>query len=178
MHYGFWFTYTCISYSRKSIVWKFGWKMPCVLLSLLLLSPVLEAADPDLPYNEKADAKEMITRAYAGAAAREKPVMIVFGANWCPDCRALDKAMHEPDIQDLVERYFQLVKVDVGNWDKNLDVVAEYDNPIQGGIPSLVVTDIDRKILFMTKGGQLASARSMGHDTLLKFFQTLSRLQP
>ncbi len=148
------------------------------LVVFFIVHALAISAAQELPYDESADARVALAEGYAAASAREKPLMIVFGANWCPDCRALDKAMHEADIQDLVERYFQLVKIDVGNWDKNLDVVKQFDNPIEGGIPSMVISDNDHNTLFMTKGGQLASARTMGHSTLLKFFEELSKLEP
>jgi thioredoxin 1 len=59
-------------------------------LSFLALSFNIFAAD--LPYNEQADAKADVLRVVAEAKASNKPALLIFGANWCEDCRALDKA--------------------------------------------------------------------------------------
>ena len=58
-------------------------------LPLVLLAGVTIAADQP-PYDEKADAHQQITTAIAEASKAHKNLILVFGANWCGDCRALD----------------------------------------------------------------------------------------
>ncbi|HEY4975581.1 MAG TPA: thioredoxin family protein, partial [Steroidobacteraceae bacterium] len=48
----------------------------------------------ELPYNESANAAVDLQRALAVAQANSNNVLLVFGANWCPDCRDLDKALN------------------------------------------------------------------------------------
>jgi thioredoxin 1 len=45
-----------------------------------------------------------VQHALAAARAAHRNVLLVFGANWCGDCRALDKAMHGSSQQLIVER--------------------------------------------------------------------------
>ncbi len=123
-----------------------------------------------LPYDEKADAKAGIEQALSVAQHDGKQVLLVFGANWCKDCRELDKALHGKS-QALVNGKFVLVKVDVGNFDKNLDLAQSYGNPIHKGIPAAVVLSADNKILYSTKGGELADARSMGENGIYDFLE-------
>ena len=47
------------------------------------------AADAPV-YDESADAQAQVSQALAKAKADNKQVMIVFGANWCGDCKMLD----------------------------------------------------------------------------------------
>ncbi len=61
--------------------------------ALLCLSAVATAAPP-LPYNDSADAHAALATAFSEAKDAHKDVLVVFGANWCEDCRALDRAMH------------------------------------------------------------------------------------
>lgn len=102
----------------------------------LLFAQAVSAAN--LPYDEKADAKVDLSQALSQAQSDNKQVLLVFGANWCPDCRELDKAMHGKSAA-LINDKFILVKVNVGNFDKNLDVAQSYGNPIKKGIPAAVV---------------------------------------
>ena len=51
--------------------------------------------------------------------------------------------------------------MDVGEWDRNLDIVEAYENPISEGIPALALLDSENQIIFATLAGELAAARSM-----------------
>src|SRR5215472_3321949 len=95
------------------------------------------AVAADKPYDETADAKADIKNALA--TATNTPVVLVFGANWCPDCLALDKAMKKGASAALLERDFRIVKVDVGHKDKNKDVAESYGVPLEKGIPAIAI---------------------------------------
>jgi thiol-disulfide isomerase/thioredoxin len=62
-----------------------------MLAALMLLASGVGAAS--WPYDEKADAPAQVQQALGAAYADHKQVLLVFGANWCEDCRALDKAL-------------------------------------------------------------------------------------
>jgi protein disulfide-isomerase len=123
------------------------------------------------PYDESADAKAQVQQALTQARSTHKPVLLVFGANWCPDCRALDGALHSGRNAELMQQDFEVVKIDVGNFDRNLDLAAEYGNPIKKGIPAAVIVSPDNKVLFATKAGELANARRMGEGDVYAFFK-------
>ena len=125
------------------------------------------AAGP-LPYDESADAKADVAHALSTAQQDKKPVLLVFGANWCPDCRELDKALHGKS-QVLIDGKFIVVKVDVGHFDKNLELAESYGNPIKKGIPAAVLVSPANQVLYSTKAGELANARHMGDDGIYDF---------
>jgi thioredoxin 1 len=120
------------------------------------------------PYDEKANAAADVQHALAAAQSDHKKVLLVFGANWCGDCRALDKAMHGGS-QRLLEGKFDVVKIDVGNFDKNLDLARRYGNPIEKGIPAVVVLGRRGQVIYSTKGGELSDARKMGDQGIYHF---------
>src|ERR1700678_4539079 len=98
------------------------------LLPLCLLFLAVAAIAGPYPYDEKADAKLAIKQALVQAAAAHVPVIIVFGANWCPDCRVLDIAMHNGPSGELLAQNFNIVKVNLGGrgtshgtFEKNMD---------------------------------------------------------
>lgn len=124
-----------------------------------------------LPYDEKADAKADVQRALSAAKSSGTPVLVVFGANWCPDCRALDKALSTGENAELMAREFKVVKVDVGQFDRNLDLAARYGNPVKKGIPAAVVLSPEGEVLYATRLGELADARHMSDTGVYDFFK-------
>ena len=132
---------------------------------------VLTATAADGPYNEAVDAKAEIRAALAAAAATAKPVLVVFGANWCGDCKMLDLAMKEGASAALIARDYRVVKVDVGRFDRNLDVAATYGVPLKQGIPAVAVLSPTGAVLYATQAGELANARKMGEPGVHEFFQ-------
>lgn len=144
-----------------------------VLFFCAILSTLAIAAP--LPYDESADAKAAVRQALLAAKASHVPVLLIFGANWCEDCRALDRALKRGKSADLVSREFKVVKVDVGNFNRNLDLAAIYGNPIKQGIPAAVVLSSSNEILYSTKVGELANARRMSETGIYEFFKHASR---
>jgi protein disulfide-isomerase len=143
-----------------------------LLLAFLLLGCSPKASGP---YDERGDAKAALQSTLAAAMAANQPVFVVFGANWCEDCRALDKAMNAEPNASLIARSFQVVKIDVGNFDHNLDIVATYGNPIKQGIPAAVLLSPDGKVIYATRTGELSSARRMGDDGIHEFLVGVAR---
>ncbi|MEO8080068.1 MAG: thioredoxin family protein [Caldimonas sp.] len=144
---------------------------------LLLLGAMLAAtalAAP-LPYDASADAKADVARALAAARMSGVPVLVILGANWCEDCRALDQALTTGRSAALIADAFKVVKVDVGRFDRNLDVDAAYGHPIGKGIPAAVVLSPDNRVLYATRGGELADARRMSETGIYDFFARVSR---
>jgi thioredoxin 1 len=143
--------------------------MKKVLLPLALALATALAVAADRPYDEAADAKAQIAAALHEAAVAKEPVLLIFGANWCPDCRALDHALKTGRNAELMSK-FKIVKVDVGHFDHNVDVSTAYGDATKKGIPSAVIVSPDNKVLFMTRAGELANAREMSDDGIYDFF--------
>lgn len=125
------------------------------------------------PYDEAANAQHDVAQALASAKAANLPTLVIFGANWCEDCRALDKSLKTTANAALMSKSFVMVKVDVGNFDRNLDLTAQYGNPIKKGIPAAVILSADNRVVYATRAGELSSARRMGDSGIRDFFQNL-----
>jgi len=138
-------------------------------LPLVLLAGVTIAGQQP-PYDEKADAHRQITTAFAEASKARKNVILVFGANWCPDCRALDAQMHKEDLAALIAKNYKVVKVDVGQLNKNQDIAEKYHVPLGHGIPALAVLDPGGNPLYAMDQGQFADASQMSYESIKQFF--------
>jgi thioredoxin 1 len=143
-----------------------------LLLALALAVAAPQAIPASRPiYDEKADAVIDVGAAIREAGQHHKNVVLIFGANWCGDCHALDRQMHQPELASLIEKHFVVVKIDVGQGDKNLDLGAKYHVPLKKGIPALAVLDRHGKLLYAQDQGQFASARRMNYEAFKAFFQ-------
>ena len=131
------------------------------------------AADAPV-YDESADAQAQVSQALAKAKADNKQLMIVFGANWCGDCKMLDGEFKKPALKALLDASYVVVKVDVNRFNKNLDVVKPYGDVIKKGIPSIVIATPANQLVYATNGGELADARKMGEAGVAEFFQKLA----
>jgi thiol-disulfide isomerase/thioredoxin len=126
---------------------------------------------PSMPDEQRASVEDQIQSALAAAKNDGNRVLLEFGADWCPDCRALDRMFAQQPVLATLQSAYHVVQIDVGRRDRHLDIVARYDNPIAGGIPAVVILDEAGKVLATTKQGELATARSMDSSQVLGFLR-------
>ncbi|MGA2245220.1 MAG: thioredoxin family protein [Verrucomicrobiota bacterium] len=145
-----------------------------IFLALFFVFLAVAATAADNPYNETADAKFEIKQALTEAATTQTPIIIVFGANWCGDCKMLDTAMKTGASAPLLSRDFKIVKVNVGRWDKNVDLAKSYGVPLDKGIPAVAIISAKNEVLYVTREGELADARKMGDKGIYEFFKRVT----
>jgi thioredoxin 1 len=149
-----------------------------ILLAALLLTVISAAQFKRVPlqapanpnpqlYRADANAAQDIRRALATAVKQHKNVLLDFGGNWCIDCHVLENAFHQPRIAPLLNSNYIVVHVDVGKYDKNLDLAKKYHVNLQKGVPSLAVLDSQGKVLYAT--GDFERAHLMSEDDVIQF---------
>lgn len=96
-------------------------------------------------YDEKADGAKDIGRARERARKDNRRVLVMWGENRCEFCAYLNQLLTtDPRIRQLVETEYEWVKVDIGKFDKNIDLANSFQTPIdkQGfGAPALTVIE-------------------------------------
>ena len=119
------------------------------------------------PYDENADANADVNAAFARARAEHKRVLIDLGGNWCGDCRILAAVMDLPEIRAFVDTHYIVVVVDVGRFDRNLQIPARFGITERlEGVPSVLIADPDGKLIDRGHISALADARSMTPQAL------------
>jgi len=121
------------------------------------------------PYDEAANADAQVARAKARAKARHKLLLVDLGGNWCGDCRILSATMDRPELKAFVGKHYELVMVDVGRFDKNLQIPVRYGitDKLAGGVPALLVIDPKTdKLLDADRTSALEDARHMTPQAL------------
>lgn len=155
-------------------------KAGALLLALLISVPAAAAPSPapkmaiasfaqlqtplPYPYDEAADANALVARAKARAKASGKLLLVDLGGNWCGDCRILSATMQRPELKAFVDRHYETVLVDVGRFDKNLQVPAHWGITERlEGVPALLV--VDPKTDKLLDGGHVAALADARHMT-------------
>ena len=131
-----------------------------------VLEPVSRKTDL---YPADADAPKEIQEALRRAVIEKKRVLLIFGGNWCYDCHVLDRALHEGLAGSIVVQKFLLVHVDIGEGEKNPDLVKTYRIPLNKGVPAVAVLNSDGKMLYSSGDGEFESARTMLKKDLVAF---------
>ncbi len=160
---------------RRSLIWS---------LAAAMIAPAAVAAPPPaprvavarfddlpkplpLPYHAGSGRAD-VAAARARAIKGHKRLLIDLGGNWCLDCRLLAGVMELPQLRGFVARHFEVVTVDIGRFDQNMDVPAGYG--LKGrlaGVPALLIVDPKTNRL-VNRGREtaLADARSLTPQAL------------
>jgi thiol-disulfide isomerase/thioredoxin len=99
------------------------------------------------PYDEAANADAAVDAAFARAKASGKRVLVDLGGNWCPDCRILAGVMNLPEVKPFLDAHFEIVSIDVGRFNRNMQIPARFHVAKLGGVPWLVIAEADGKVL-------------------------------
>jgi thiol-disulfide isomerase/thioredoxin len=131
--------------------------------------------DPAHPlYPRTGDARRDYEAARARAKAAGKLLMVTFGANWCPDCRALHRSLAHRDTRRYVQQNFELVNVDVGDFDRNTALARELGVDLDTGIPVAIFFAPDGSVIGNTNHGELEPARSYTSRQILAFMREVA----
>jgi thiol:disulfide interchange protein len=145
----------------------------CLTALALLAATTVFSAEPEYPkqgpdiYDREADGTAQIAAALVQAKAGHKRVLLKLGANWCVWCHRLSATLHDsqPVAQALADNYV-LVLVDVNHRhgkSRNDAVNEKYGNPVQHGLPVLLVLDEDGRLLTTQETGALEDG-GKAHD--------------
>lgn len=131
---------------------------PHVSIATTAALPVVERH----PYDENADATAAVDAAFARAKANGKRVLIDLGGNWCGDCIVLANIMQLPEMKPYIAAHFEVVTVDVGRFDKNLQIPARFGITKRlEGVPAVIIAEADGTFVNPGKITALSDARHM-----------------
>lgn len=148
--------------SARNLLW--------LAVSVAMLAPASFAQFRNV-YSDTADAHAEIRDALARAAREHKRVLLDFGGNWCGDCQVLDIYFHREPNAALLAKNFVLVDVNVGQYDKNLDLAKRYDIPLQKGVPALAVLDAHGHLLYSQRQGEFEKMERLDPNSVTQFLE-------
>lgn len=96
-------------------------------------------------FDESANAQKNLTDALAAAQHDNRRVLLLWGSNVCDACiRLRDLMSSDPALRRILLCEYQVVLVDVGEMDHNLDLASACGAPVEtGGVPWLTLLKPD-----------------------------------
>lgn len=136
------------------------------------LDEVLKIPLP-LPYNGEIYSESDIERFLDSSINKLKQPIIIFGGNWCPDCRILEGTLQLPTIKKYMIEHYEIMHVDVGRYDKNMNLISYFKIPKEEGVPRVLVFDNKKNILNMESTKEWTTARDRKQQEIFNYFQSL-----
>ncbi|MCL4671483.1 MAG: thioredoxin family protein [Sphingomonadaceae bacterium] len=129
-------------------------------------------------YDATIDATAAVDAALARAQARNTRVLLVFGANWCHDSRALAGWLSTPRFAALLDERFETVFINVGMPQTadghNLHLARRFGLESMPGTPALLVVRPDGTAANLDTAASWRNAASRSEDAIFAELATLA----
>jgi thioredoxin-related protein len=141
--------------------------------ALLIKAPTIAA---DFPHPEAAlydparSGQADVDAALARAATARKRVIIVMGANWCHDSKALAGWFDTERFKAMLTPKFELVYVDVGHKDRNIDIARRFGIAKIKGTPTVLIVSGAGKLLNKKDAPTWRNAASRSETDVFTYF--------
>jgi thiol-disulfide isomerase/thioredoxin len=159
------------------------------VVTLIALALPACATMPDTPaapappeakaYIVTPDAMGDVDAALAQAAAKGKRVLLVMGANWCHDSRALAGWLETPRFAALVAERYELVFVNVGMPQSgdghNLAIARRFGLADFPGTPALLVLTADGTLINPDTAASWRNAGTRSEDAIFSELTVLAQ---
>jgi thiol-disulfide isomerase/thioredoxin len=100
--------------------------------------------------------------------------IIIFGANWCPDCRILEGTLMLPTVKEFINKYYSILHIDVGKYDINMSLIEILGLEGQKGIPKVLIFDKKGMPVNLATSDRWYTARESKTQEIFDYFQKYS----
>jgi thiol-disulfide isomerase/thioredoxin len=136
---------------------------------------VVNAAETDPDgrlYQSSADPSADVRQALGRAEEKDTRALVVLGANWCHDSRALASRLHQSPLAELVQEHYELVFVDVGYLDKGRDLLNDFNVAHFYATPTVLIIDpSDEQVVNNEDRHIWGNAYSIDMPTSVQYFE-------
>ena len=150
----------------------------CITRRLTLAFTMLQALSVAMAardvYPPPGNAAHDLRMARQRARTSGKLLMVIFGGNWCEDCRALHARLGESPTREYVEKHFEVVGINIGEMNANLQIAKDLGVTLSKGVPTAGFFDADGKRVGLTNNGELEPARQYDAQQVLTFLRKVA----
>jgi thioredoxin 1 len=107
----------------------------------------------------------------ANIVQKKKQPIVIFGANWCPDARLLEAVLQLPSVKQFLDGACSILNVDVGDYERNIELFKFFDAGIETGIPRVFILDLNGDTLNMDSNDRMRTAREQSPQDIFDYFQ-------
>jgi thiol-disulfide isomerase/thioredoxin len=124
-----------------------------------------------LPYNNKNISSELLDSFIDEAINKNLQPVIIFGGNWCPDCRILDGTLELPTVEKFLNEHYKIMHIDIGRYDKNMELMSHLKIEQKKGVPRVVIFNFQKEILNSSTSSEWTTARDRKQQEIFNYFQ-------
>lgn len=161
-----------------------------ILLALFLTIGTTAAVNPPPPsttsthpeaklYDASRDAKADVSAALARAKSAKKRVILVMGANWCHDSKALAGWFESARFRAMLTPLYEIVYVDVGKPQRregrNIEIAQGFGIKKIKGTPTVLILSPDGTLLNKKDAPTWRNAASRSEEAIFGYFAGFGR---
>ena len=158
--------------------------MPSLYSRLLLIVTLVMClgaeTDPDgRLYQPSVDPLADVQQALSRADDGDRLVLVVLGANWCHDSRALASRLHSSPLAELIQQHYELVFVDVGFYDKGRAVTQQFGVAHFYATPTVLIIDPSNRALVNDEDRHIwSNAYNVDMSSSVQYFEKWAMNEP
>ena len=124
-----------------------------------------------LPYDEKVVDSLQLDEFINLSISKGKQPVVIFGGNWCPDCRILEGTLAMPTIKKFLQQHYQVMHIDIGRYDRNMELMDHLNIESKKGVPRVVILDLEKNIVNSSTSSEWTTARDRKQQEIYNYFQ-------
>lgn len=124
-----------------------------------------------LPYDEKVVDSLQLDEFIDLSISKGKQPVVIFGGNWCPDCRILEGTLAMPTIKKFLQKHYQVMHIDIGRYDRNMELMDHLNIESKKGVPRVVILDLEKNIVNSSTSSEWTTARDRKQQEIYNYFQ-------
>ena len=136
------------------------------------------AAEPSHPeaklYDASRDARTDVSAAFVRAKAANKRLILLMGANWCHDSKALAGWFESARFKAMLTPLYEIVYIDVGKPQRregrNIEIAREFGIKKIKGTPTVLILSADGMLLNKKDAPTWRNAASRSEDDIFAYF--------
>jgi len=158
--------------------------MPGSLVSLMLIVGLsfvsqAQAAKSGERYLPAENVMLELSAARQNARENDKLLLVIMGANWCHDSRALASRIYKKPLSKLIAEHYETIFIDVGYLEKGKDVINSLGLPVYYATPTVLIVDpVSGQLLNRKNRHQWANAANISMQDSVEYFQQMSKTGP
>ena len=130
-------------------------------------------------YFPSGDAMADVNQALIAARESKKLLLLVMGANWCHDSRALATRLFEEPLNTVIKAHYETIFVDVGYLDKGKELISHFGTPVYYATPTVLIVDpISGQLVNDGNRHQWGDASNIGMGESVEYFQQMAVSAP
>lgn len=104
-----------------------------------------------------------------------KQSIVIFGANWCPDCRILAGLIQSAQQLKSIKENFKFLLIDVKNYEINMNILEQLDPDANSGIPRVFVFDTSGILVNKNENDFFRTIRTMHENALVDYLMSFKQ---